>query len=129
MKGIVVTAAAVAALSAWAGSARCEEHLVSAGAAQAAVGHAAAERAADVAAIQGALSTPAARRTARDMGVPLDRVRAAVPTLTDGELHDLAARAAAVQGDPAAGAVDPWVNDVLVVVLIVAIVVLVLSAV
>jgi hypothetical protein len=59
----------------------------------------------------------------------LDRVRAAVPTLTDGELRDLAARAAAVQSDPAAGHLDPWVNDVLIVVLIVGIVLLVLNAV
>lgn len=128
MKRSIVTLV-VAALTAWAVTARSEEHLVSAGAAHAAVAGAAAARASDVMTVQEVLSTPAATRAARDLGVSLDRVRAAVPTLTDGELHDLAARAAAVQGDPAAGAVDPWVNDVLVVVLIVAIVVLVLSAV
>ncbi len=63
------------------------------------------------------------------LSVRLDRVRAAVPSLTDLEIHELAARAAELQADPAAGHVDPWVNDVVVVILIVGIVVLVLSAV
>jgi len=124
-----VVAGVVAALLAGAAPARSAEHLVSAGAARAAVEGAAAARAGDIATIQAALSTPAAARVAGGLGVRLDRVRAAVPTLTDAEVHDLAARAAAVQGDPAAGSVDPWVNDVLVVILIVGIVALVLSAV
>jgi hypothetical protein len=123
---VIIAAGALAAAS-WAASAT-SGHLVDAKAAQAAVQRAAADRAADLAAIQGALGTPAAEGAAKAMGVPLDRVRASVPTLTDGEVHDLAVRAAAIQGDPAAG-VDPWVNEVLVVILIVAIVVLVLSAV
>jgi hypothetical protein len=129
MARTIVRGLAVAAFSAWAASARGEEHLVDAGAAYAAVARAAAERNADVATIQQGLSTPGAARAARGMGVPLDRVRAAVPTLSDAELRELAERAAAVPGDPVAGKVDPWVNDVLVVVLIVGIVVLVLSAV
>jgi hypothetical protein len=128
MRGKVIIAAAAVVATSWAASATCGEHLVDAEAAQAAVERAAGERAADVTAIQGALSTPAAAGTAKSIGVSLDRVRAAVPTLTDAELHDLAARAAAIQCDPAAG-VDPWVNEVLIVILIVGIVVLVLSAV
>ena len=129
MRGRIIIAAVAIAATAWAASAGCGEHLVDVGAAEAVVQRAATERAAHVTAIQGALRAPAATRAARAMGVSLGRVRAAVPTLTDGELHDLAARAAAIQSDPAAGGVDPWVNEVLVVILIVGIVVLVLTAV
>jgi pyruvate/2-oxoglutarate dehydrogenase complex dihydrolipoamide acyltransferase (E2) component len=129
MKRIVFTTVGVAAFSAWAGPARSAEHLVTGAEATVAVAQVADERAAEVAAVQAVLSTPAAVRAATSMGVSLDRVRAAVPTLTDGELRDLAARAAAVQSDPAAGHLDPWVNDVLIVVLIVGIVLLVLNAV
>jgi len=129
MRGRGIIAAGTILAASWVASATCGEHLVDARAAQAAVQRVAADRAADVAAIQGALRTSVAERAARAMGVPLDRVVSAVPTLSDGEVHDLAVRAAALQGDPLAGQMDPWVNEVLVVILIVGIVVLVLSAV
>jgi hypothetical protein len=51
---------------------------------------------------QEALGTPEARQKARAMGVDPDRLRAAVPHLTDRELADLSARAAQVK-DVAAG--------------------------
>jgi hypothetical protein len=51
---------------------------------------------------QDALGTPEARQKARAMGVDPDRLRAAVPHLTDRELADLSARAAQVK-DVAAG--------------------------
>ena len=51
---------------------------------------------------QEALATPEARQKARAMGVDPDRLRAAVPHLTDRELADLSARAAQVK-DVAAG--------------------------
>jgi hypothetical protein len=51
---------------------------------------------------QEALATPEARRKARAMGADPDRLRAAVPHLTDRELADLSARAAQVK-DVAAG--------------------------
>ena len=51
---------------------------------------------------QEALGTPEAREKARAMGVDPDRLRAAVPHLTDRELADLSARAAQVK-DVAAG--------------------------
>jgi hypothetical protein len=51
---------------------------------------------------QEALGTPEAREKARAMGADPDRLRAAVPHLTDRELADLSARAAQVK-DVAAG--------------------------
>jgi hypothetical protein len=51
---------------------------------------------------QDALATPEARQKARAMGADPDRLRAAVPHLTDRELADLSARAAQVK-DVAAG--------------------------
>jgi hypothetical protein len=51
---------------------------------------------------QEALATPEARQKARAMGADPDRLRAAVPHLTDRELADLSARAAQVK-DVAAG--------------------------
>jgi hypothetical protein len=51
---------------------------------------------------QEALGTPEARQKARAMGVDPERLRAAVPHLTDRELADLSARAAQVK-DVAAG--------------------------
>jgi hypothetical protein len=51
---------------------------------------------------QEALATPEARQKARSLGADPDRLRAAVPHLTDRELADLSARAAQVK-DVAAG--------------------------
>jgi len=51
---------------------------------------------------QEALGTPEARQKARAMGVDSERLRAAVPHLTDRELADLSARATQVK-DVAAG--------------------------
>ncbi|HSD25943.1 MAG TPA: hypothetical protein VLL75_01510 [Vicinamibacteria bacterium] len=51
---------------------------------------------------QEALATPEARQKARALGADPDRLRAAVPHLTDRELADLSARAAHVK-DVAAG--------------------------
>ncbi len=51
---------------------------------------------------QEALATPEARQKARSLGADPERLRAAVPHLTDRELADLSARAAQVK-DVAAG--------------------------
>jgi hypothetical protein len=110
-------------------TANASEHLVTAVAAHESVVLAAQRRADEIAAMRLALSTPAAEKAAAALSIRLDRVRAAVPTLTDDEIHDLATRALDPGAGPAAGQVDPWVNDVVVVVLIVGIVVLVLNAV
>ncbi len=56
-----------------------------------------------VALFQAALGTDEARQKARSMGADPDRLRAAVPHLSDLELADLASRAALVKQDIAAG--------------------------
>jgi hypothetical protein len=106
----------------------CGDHLVSPAVSQEQLARAATERAEDVASIERVLSSPRAVSAAGSLGVSLDRVRAAVPSLSDQELRDLAARASLVHADPVAG-VSEDVNDLLVVLLVVAIVVVVLSAV
>ncbi len=56
-----------------------------------------------VALFQAALGTEEARQKARSLGADPDRLRAAVPHLSDAELADLATRAALVEQDVAAG--------------------------
>jgi hypothetical protein len=56
-----------------------------------------------VALFQAALGTDEAREKARSLGADPDRLRAAVPHLSDAELADLASRAALVKEDVAAG--------------------------
>jgi hypothetical protein len=90
---------------------------------------AAGQRERDVIVVDRALSTPRAASAAAAIGVHVESVRAAVPSLSDAELRDLAARAQALSGDPVAGYQEAWVNDFLIVFLVVAIVVLVISAV
>lgn len=103
-------------------------HLVSREAAQERLAEAAARRAGDQAVMAALLSTPEAVAATESLGVDIGVARGAVATLGDVELADLAARAQALQADPAAGLVGN-VNDLLVVFLIVAIVILVLRAV
>jgi hypothetical protein len=74
------------------------------------------------------LSSPRAEAAAAAVGADLGRVRAAVATLSDEDLADVAARAAALQTDPVA-ALDSDIRTLLMIFLIVAIVILVLQAV
>lgn len=122
----VLSLAAVVLLAA--GALRAEEHLVSSEAASTRLAQAAALRAHDQATLDGVLATPAAGRAAATVGADLAVVRATVPTLSDVELRDLARRANALRTDPAAG-LDHDVQQLLVVFLIVAIVILVIKAV
>ena len=85
-------------------------------------------RAANLARVEAALSTPRAAQAAAAMGVEIARVRAAAGTLDDVELRDLAARAAGLDKDPRAG-LSHDVDELLVIFLIVAIVILVIKAV
>lgn len=111
-----------------AGAARAEEHLVSREAASARLAQAEALRAHDRATLDAVLATPAAGRAAARVGADLAVVRDAVPTLSDVELRDLARRAEALRTDPAAG-LDHDIEQLLIVFLIVAIVILVIKAV
>jgi hypothetical protein len=73
-----------------------------------------------------ALSSPEAAVAASALGVDLGRLGASTPALSDEELRDLAARAAALGSDPVAGAMDRDVKLLVMILLIVAIVALVL---
>jgi len=89
---------------------------------------AASERDADLRAVDRVLSTPEAAVAAKALGARIDTVKNAVPTLSDRELRDLAQRASVLRTNPVSGHVDANVNDFLVIFLVVAIVVVVISA-
>jgi hypothetical protein len=125
MKEILALAAAAALLS---GSALAQDHLLSAETAQARLAGAAAERRHALEAVDRVLASPDAMRAASSVGVDIATVRASVPALSDAELADLSARAAALTADPVAG-LDPDIKMLLTIFLIVAIVILVLRAV
>src|SRR5262245_42230729 len=95
---VFVLAAALGALPVGAG-----DHLVSPGAVDSRMAAAAQARTQNVAAIDQALSSPRAVKTARSAGIDLAKIRAAVPSLSDQELRDLAARAASLRSDVVAG--------------------------
>jgi hypothetical protein len=105
-----------------------EEHLLAPVAAQARLREAAAARARDLAVVDQVLATPEAAAAAARLGADMGRLRAAVPSLSDAEVRDLASRAAALRTDPVAG-LDSDIRQLLVIFLIVAIVILVLQAV
>jgi hypothetical protein len=110
------------------GLANAQDHVVSIASADARLAKAADGRAHDLATLRSALDRPEAARAAASVGADLGLVRSALPTLSDGELRDLAARAAALQGDPAAG-LDHDIEQLLIVFLIVGIVIIVIQAV
>ena len=104
-----------------------QDHLLSRDTAQARLAAAAAERRQDLDAVDRLLATPDAARAASSVGVDIAAVRATVPSLSDAELADLSARAAALEADPVAG-LDHDIKLLLEIFLIVAIVILVLRA-
>jgi hypothetical protein len=110
-------------------AAYCGDHLVAPATLGERLDGAAGQRKRDIVAVERALSTPRAASAAAAVGMRVERVRAAVPALSDAELRDLAARAEALGGDPVAGYREAWVDDFLVIFLVVAIVALVISAV
>jgi hypothetical protein len=122
---------AVALVTALVGGERAvaQDHLVTPQAAQERLADAEAARQRDLARLEGALSSPEAAAAAKAAGADLDAVRRAAPLLSDAELRDLAARAAALDADPAAGISDHDLRWLLYIFLIVAIVILVLQAV
>src|SRR5262245_42829429 len=106
-----------------------DEHLVPPATSGARLAAAASQRQQDLQDVQEVLSSPAAARAATALGRPLERLRAGAPTLADGELRDLAARARSLRADPAAGFHDDDVHDAMVVFLIVASVAILIAAV
>jgi hypothetical protein len=117
--------AAVAALLA--GNAFAQDHLLSRDAARDRLIAATQDRRQALDTVDRALATPDAARAASSVGVDIAAVRAAVPALSDAELADISARAAALESDPVAG-LDHDIKLLLEIFLIVAIVILVLRA-
>ena len=81
-----------------------QDHLVSAEQARQRMAEAVAQRESDLATVRTAFSSAEANQAAAALGVNLDSVRSRLAALDDGELHELAARAAALDSDPVAGA-------------------------
>ena len=127
-KSLAAALVAMVALVA-ADRALAQEHLVSEAAAQARLAEAEAVRQGDLDLVDRVLSSPQAATAARSVGADLDAVRRATPTLTDAELREVAARAAALGQDPVAGVSDNDIRWLLYIFLIVAIVILVIKAV
>jgi len=105
-----------------------EEHVLDPQAVAQRLHDANAARQDDLATIESLLDTPQAREAMHNLGARPGEVRAGVATLSASELQDLAARARTLSVDPQAG-LSSDVNTLLVVFLVVAIVVLVLTAV
>jgi hypothetical protein len=108
--------------------ARAGDHLVSRGAVDQRLAEAATERAANLASVEGLLSSPRAGKAAAIAGVDLERVRTSLPRLSDADLRDLSQRAAALESDPVAGHYGE-AEDALVFVIVIAAAGLVLIAV
>jgi hypothetical protein len=104
------------------------DHLVSPDETSARHAAAAEARQADLAAVEAVLSSRDAATAAASLRVDIRQLRSAAASLSDAELRDLAARVQALRSDPAAG-LSRDVDQLLVIFLIVAIVILVLKAV
>lgn len=99
-KGLVATVAAALLAGA---PVRAEEHLLAVESARQRLVDAAASRERDLATLD-ALAAAADASVLAAAGLDAGRVRASLRALDDGELRELAARASALQADPAAGA-------------------------
>lgn len=115
MRRILVALAAAAILSAVQAGAEDKlaagNHLVTPEAAQARLVEAGAARQQDLATVDAFLASPEGMTALSTVGVSGEKVRGSLGTLSDAELHDVAARAAALQEDPVAGAMTrrQWV--------------------
>jgi hypothetical protein len=100
-------------------------HLVTADVAQARLLEASAARERNLARVDALLVSPEGGAALKVVGVSEDRVRGALPTLSDAELQDLATRAAALQADPTAGGLTTkqWIWIIAAVVAIVVIII------
>ena len=121
------TSLALAAVALLAGNAFAQDHLLSRDAARDRLAAATQDRRQALDTVDRTLATPDAARAASSVGVDIAAVRAAVPALSDAELADISARAAALESDPVAG-LDHDIKLLLEIFLIVAIVILVLRA-
>ncbi len=125
-KGIAVVT--LAALMVPTPRALATDHLVSPAQVGAALSAAQAGRTADLQRLEGVLSTPGAQRAAARLGADLGAMRSALPALDDEEIRALAERSARLDRDPAAG-LSHDVEQLLIIFLVVALVLLVLKSV
>ena len=116
------------ALLLFAGTASAQDHLVTSRVADERLREATAGRQADLRALDAVLASPQATGAIEALGQDAARLRDGMAALSDGELRDLAARAQQLRSDPAAG-LSGDVNQLLIIFLIIAIVILVLQAV
>ena len=111
-----------------AAGAHAQEHVASQSLIQERVQAHTAARDQNVAILDHLLSSDQSATLCARFGTDSGTVRRAVSNLSDAQLQDLASRAARLQGDPVAG-LSHDVNELLIIFLIVAIVLLVLKAV
>jgi hypothetical protein len=105
------------------------DHLVAQEEISRALSRPAATRARDVAAVSCLLDTPFARTTASRLRMKPSDLQAALATLSDDEMHDLAARAELLKSDPIAGQTYfPSMAGLGTALVVLAVVVLVLGA-
>jgi hypothetical protein len=101
------TLAALAVLGLFAAPAVwAEDHLVSAEAAQQRLLAASAARAQDLAAVDAFVASAEGTAALATLGLDPGALRGSLATLGDDELRQIAERAAALQADPVAGAID-----------------------
>ncbi|HEY7508697.1 MAG TPA: hypothetical protein VIG50_00505 [Vicinamibacteria bacterium] len=98
--------AALAVLAALAAPAIAEDHLVSSRTAEQRLLAAESGRARNLAAVDSFVASGEGAAALATLGVDASAVRGTLSTLSDAELQELASRAAALQGDPVAGAID-----------------------
>jgi hypothetical protein len=94
-----------------------DDHVVARGTADRRLSGAAAQRGRDIALLDALLRAPGAERAAAVAGLDVGRARQALSRLSDGELSDLAQRAAALTANPVAGHYDE-ATDALVLVMV-----------
>lgn len=80
-----------------------DDHVVSRATIDQKLAGAAVERSRNLASVNAALSSPNAARAAASLGVGVDRMRRALPRLSDADLRDLSRRAATLRTDPLSG--------------------------
>jgi hypothetical protein len=100
-----------------------DDHIVTSQALQLQVELSSAERQKDVATVTDFLSTPIAERAMHDSHFDATQVRAAIPTLSDRELKDLATRATDAQQKFAAGGLTNAMLTLIIIAVVVIIVV------
>lgn len=103
-----------------------QEHLVTPDLAQQRMADAATQRETDLATLRVAFSSPEAAAAAETIGVNLASVQSRLATLNDGELHELAARTAALDSDPVAGALTRrqlWIGIIVLAVILLVIII------